>query len=148
MAELAYRPVVDGLRGKVRIAVGKHVLEDDRAIIGSKYRQPGGIVILGGRTFTVVGHGVIGQVGVHARARLQPLIGGPIAGHGGCFKRVAVEILSRVARRGGSLGGTLRDHAAQERRVCRNNSGVRGTDSSDPSSDRPLASRDRSSRAR
>lgn len=86
MAELAYRPVVDGLGASLRTAVGKHVLADERAILGFKYWQPGCIVIPGGRTFVIVYHSVIGQIRVQARARVQPFVRGPIAGHGGDFK--------------------------------------------------------------
>lgn len=62
VAQLADGPFVNRSRGRLRMAISKHVLEYESAIVVSKYRQPGRIGLFERHWFIVLRRTVVDRI--------------------------------------------------------------------------------------
>lgn len=96
VAQLANRPVVQRIRGGLRVPVRQHVLAQETAIVRIEYRQPWFVAAIGVR-FVVLSRGIIDRVRLGACTFLQPGSGGSITGHHRGFERIVRFVRLEIA---------------------------------------------------
>jgi hypothetical protein len=87
VAQLANWPVVHGIRGRLRVPVGQHVLAHQTAIVLTKDRQPCFTGVTGA-AFLVRNRGIIDRLQLGVCASVRPVTRGSITGHDRCFERI------------------------------------------------------------